>query len=135
MTATIPDIEEAIYARFKASVPGSITYTFDNEAFITPETDPWVRFSIRPTSSTQETLGQPTNREFLRRGIVVMQLFTLAGSGVQLSNTLAEALRTIFEGVSFSDIRFTDCNARKIGTDGKWYQVNVEADFDYNQQK
>lgn len=136
---TIRQARESIYQRFKDNWTGTPftspeAVTFDNEAF-TPPTVDWVRLAVRNTSSQQETLGRPTNRNFLRQASVFVQIFTQTDAGMNAADDLAQEVRTIFEGVTFDNLRFTDVVTREEGPDGLWFMVVVECFFDYNEHK
>lgn len=132
---TINVAREAIYQRFVDEWDDETTYTFENESFDPEAETEWVRLVVRNTASQQETLGPATGREFLRRGSILIQVFTEFNKGTARADALCELLRTIFEGVTFSGIRCYNVLVRENGQDGKWNQSTVEVLFDYNQTK
>ena len=134
---TLPEAREAIYNTFNTAWGATSSFTFDNEKYAKPATDPWVRVSVRHQFGTQETLGKPGNRRFARFGAVFIQIFTLENTGTEDADTLAATARAIFEGVSLTGttVRFRDVIIREEGLDGKWYQTVVEATFEYDETK
>lgn len=133
---------EAIYKRFVDEWGTTSAFTFDNEPFTPPvpsatsSAASWVRVVIRNAASNQSTLGAVGNRRFRREGSVIIQVFVAKDSGRKTADTLARTARGIFEGVTFSDICFTDVENRETGVvDGEWYQVVVEAFFQYDEIK
>jgi hypothetical protein len=134
---TLVDAAEAIYQQFVPSWGATTELVLDNEKFDPPDETEWVRLSIRHTASTQETLGPPGERKFLRTGSAFVQVFTPVGTGTKLTRQLAEQARNTFEGLQLTgtDIRFLDVIVREIGPDGTWYQTTVEAVFEYNEKK
>lgn len=131
---TISEAKEAIYQAFNTgwSVTGN-QFTFENEDFTPPVNAPWARLSIRHNSGTQDTLGRTGNRRFERGGAVNIQIFTPQNIGVGGVSTLATTVKNIFEGVSLSGttVIFRDVIFREIGPSNEWYQMNVEAEFNY----
>ena len=129
--------EEAIYQAFQDGWGATSAFTFDNEKFDPPEDDKWVRVAIRGNDSNQETLGKEGNRRFERSGILFIQCFTPENQGIKDANTLAKTAREIFEGkrISGTTIYFLSGTSRKIGPDGKWYQLNVEIPFRYDETR
>lgn len=133
---TINQAREAIYLRWENNTSlAASRYTFDNEKFDPPDAGQWARVSMRNTGSAQSTLGPTNGRRFRRTASVFVQLYDEVDQGLQQLDVLTRETRGIFEGVSFSGLRFTDVDTRETGPDGKWYQVVVEAFFDYEETK
>lgn len=112
-------------------------YIFENEK-IDPSSlqdSSWMRLGVRNTVSTQESMGQPLNREFLRKGYIFAQIFTPINKGMQQSDFISEALRVLFEGKTIGGIRIYTCNVNEGLEDPPWKQTNVQIAFDYNQTK
>lgn len=112
-------------------------FTVDNEVFTPPAGAAWVRIVVRHDGSTLEAIGGVGNNKYQRTGRAVIQVFTPINQGVEEADSLAQAARAIFEGITLSSnaIRFNDGVIREIGPDGEWYQVNVEAFFQYDERK
>jgi len=132
--STLTDIRKLIYKRFVTQWGDASIYTFDNEDF-KPSRDQWVRLSVRNNSSVQETLGTTGNRSYLRKGSIYIQIFSKIGTGVKESDLLCDLARTIFEGVTFNDIRCYDAFVREGIDDVPWKQTIAEIQFEYNQTK
>lgn len=133
---TVNQAREAIYQRFADNTSlAAANYTFENEKYDPPDTGQWARLTVRNTGSAQSTLGPTNGRRFRRVGSVFVQLYDEVDQGLLTLDSLARATRGIFEGVSFSGLRFTDGVIRETGPDGKWYQVVVEVLFDYEETK
>jgi hypothetical protein len=138
---TLNEAREAIYGVFDTdwSVGPVSAYCFENEKFETPNNAPWVRLSVRNQVGRQQTLGQPTNRIFQRYGAVFVQIFVpVSTAGTKTADTLAARARALFEGtrIAGTTVNFQDCHIRESGIDdGKWYQVVVEAEFEYTETK
>lgn len=130
---TLSEAKEAVYLAFQTAwVTTGLPYTFENESFTTPSSA-WARFSVRQAAWTQDTLGRAGNRKFSRQGIATAQIFTPLNQGTAQADSLATTVKNAFEGVSLSGttLVFRDVLVREIGPDENWYQVNVEADFEF----
>lgn len=131
---TINAAREAVYDRWNTQWGATTPFTFDNEKFSTPDV-PWARLTVRNTQSAQHTLGAVGNRRFRRLASVFVQLYDIVDNGLATLDGLAQTARGIFEGVSFSGLAFNNVVVRESGADGKWFQVVVEAFFDYEETK
>lgn len=136
MSLTKAQAVELIYQRLKDNFT-TVPFELPNEKGNTPASGSWIRFTVFEDDSEQTTLGQIGNRKFKRAGMILINIFTIMNIGVKESNTLADELRAIFEGVSFGGVRCYNAVARDIGDSdqGSWYQVNLEIDYDYDQIK
>jgi uncharacterized protein DUF4128 len=137
VSTTLVDAREAMYQRFSTQWGSTTPVAFDNEKFEPPVGTSWVRVSVRHQTAGQETLQVAGNRQFLRGGEAVVQVFAAQDRGTRAADLLAQQARAIFEGVALNSngIRFTDVLVREIGESEGWYQVNVEATFQYQERK
>lgn len=140
--ATKLEVKEALYAAFVAGWSGQTApYTFDNEEFDSSSRDTFVRVAVRFFDSTLGALGGPGvsgQRKYTRNGAVFVQCFCREGKGSRPADLLAEAASDIYEGNTFlsSQIRINDVPVTEIGPDGEgFYQINVEANFEYDERK
>lgn len=70
-----------------------------------------------------------------RPGTLFVQLFVPQGSGTKTINDLANALVVALQTasvVTLDGIRLRDIGATELGTDGIYFQVNVQASYDYD---
>lgn len=133
---TINEAREAVYERWRVNSPLPVAqYFFDNERGAPDGSLPWARLVVRHLGSRQETLGPPGGRRFRRKAAVMIQVFTLADDGQQSADVLVQAARAVFEGVSFSGLRFFAAGSREAPNDGKWNLQLVTAEFDYEETK
>lgn len=141
MTSTSTTIKEAKVAIANAFLAGWAPLGFPaelpNEKFTKPSDSPWARLTIRHNSGTQYTLGKDGTRKFERGGTVFVQIFTPDEEGGGRATDLMAAVLDIFEGerISGTTVCFRDVIPRETGPDGKWYQVTIEATFDYIEVK
>ena len=134
--STVNEAKEAILTRFIAEWASLTPFNFDNENFKPPVDEAYVSVFIQNRSSDQDTLGKKTTRKFLRKGVVMGIIYTLPDKGTQLSNQLSQKIMDIFEGERLSDdLWFDEVDIRELGTGDKFYMVEYEANFTYEQIK
>lgn len=128
------EARESCMARIVANWTG--TFTLDNEKF-DPPAGRWARFRVRNGDSEQETLGAVGNRRFNRKAVLRAEFFDDVDGGMAGLDEDVRAFRTLFEGVSFDELRFYgEVPGRELGPDGKGrYGVLAEAHFDYPEIK
>lgn len=133
---TFSEACEAIRSLFVADWGSTTPLTLENEDF-TPPDEPWVRLSIRHRGAPQETLGKVGNRRFARIGSVFVQVYTPSDDGRSQNEALTEQAAAVFEGKSISGttVRFNDVVVRETGVSDDFYQVVVEANFEYDERK
>jgi len=134
---TFVEATEAIYQRFVDNFTGVslANITFDNEEFDPTDSTGWVRLVVRNLGRDQETLGKKGNRRFKTPALALVQVFTPANTGIKQAGTLAQEAADIFEGESFSGLDFQSAPISPGGPDKKWYQLVVEAQFDFDEIK
>lgn len=138
MTATLNQARERIYQTFSTDWGATSPLAFDNEKFVPPNpVGDHVRVTVRHNDSQQESLGDVGSRKFLRFGSVFVQCFTALDIGTTAADALAVVAKNIFEGKTLApeSIRFTDAIVREIGELDGFYQVNMEAPFNYDETK
>lgn len=98
--------------------------------------DPWADFHIKHDGSDQHTFGEEGGRTFTRTGGLILQVFVPAGQrGLAEATALAMAAANAFEGKTIDGVRFYRVGTRTVGRDGAWFQVNVSADFEFDERK
>ena len=133
---TLVEATELSVERFVTGWGSTTAYTLENESSgLAQGRDPWVRMTVLEQHSRQTGIGSSGNRRFNRKGLAIWQIFTLMNAGSLASNQYVEALRALFEGVTVNGLMFHNVESRKIGNDGKWYQVNVNAEFEFDEVK
>lgn len=133
--ATINEARKLIYNQFILDWNNETPFTFDNREFTRPNI-PWVRVTVSERVSNQDTLGRENNRKFLREGSIIIQVFVPNNSGTAESDRLSNKVRNIFEGKRLSaDIWINNSDIRPVGPGDKFYQVNIESFFTYEEIK
>lgn len=134
--ATINEARKAMYDKFITDWAGTTLIDTDNGEFIEPESDPWVRLTVRGQEGGQTSLGKKTNRRYERQGIFFVQVFTPVNTGTSESDILAQQAMDILEGERLSaDLWLGNSVNREVGAKGKWYATNVETEFTYEEIK
>jgi len=97
---------------------------------------PWIRLAMRHTVGGQDTLGAVGRRRYLSGGIFTAQIFTAAGDGNTAGYTIAEVIKAALRGASpHSTVWFTgEMGITEVGEDGPWFNVNVDAEFRYQER-
>ena len=74
---------------------------------------------------------------FTRFGLIAVQIFTPFGDGLTLSDTLSNIMLEALEGADTGSdqVGFRNARIEEIGQIGGYYQVNVEAEFNYDRVK
>ena len=136
-SVTHNEAREAIYTRFVANLPSALgsNYTFANEKYSPPDSTLWARLTVNHEAGEQDSLGKVGDRKFLRRGRVLIQIFGPVDSGLRALDLVADAVRDIFEGVSFDGLYFFSSDIREGSNDGEWFQIIVDAPFFYSETK
>lgn len=113
---------------------------FDNSDEQPPDgTNPpptWARVTVRHVTSGQAALSdQSGKRRYTRRGLVTIQLFVpFSEGGLASADTIASSLQGAFLGVSTPNgVWFRNVRTNEVGVDGPWFQMNVLADFQYDE--
>jgi len=101
-----------------------------------PTSGAWARVDIKHNTSRKATLSNGVGmRRFRRTGLLTVQIFTPPGDGQVLSDQLTIIVKNAFEGVTTSPgrVMFRDVWLREVGQGGNFYQVNVLAEFEYDE--
>ena len=132
---TRAQMREAVYRRFITQWGTVSAFCFDNEALKEPANTDWIKVDVRHQPGGQETLGEVGNRKYLRPAIVRGEIHSPNNVGVKSNDTLLETFRTIFEGVSFSGLRFFNVIDSEVGPIGDDYVTLAQAFFEYDETK
>lgn len=145
MTATRTQARDEILGVFKTAWDADVTSASvqviypDNPDQPPNDNSPFTRLNIiHSPEGNQVTLqNEIGSRRFRRFGICISQVFTVRGDGLNLSDQLSTIARNAFEGVVTSPggVIFRNVNAIEVGPSGIWFQVNVIANFEYDEVK
>ena len=75
-------------------------------------------------------------RRYKRTGILIVQLFTGIGTGMSLSDKYSKIIVDSLDGKSTtSGVWLRNVRVNEVGRDGSWFQTNIFADFEYEEEK
>jgi hypothetical protein len=99
--------------------------------------DPWAVVTLQHASGFQSTLsGAEGARTFTRLGFITTQIFTPSGKGLQEAYDLGKVVSDAFEGAATpGGVWFRNVRLNEVGRDGEFFQLNVVAEFRYDEVK
>lgn len=99
--------------------------------------NPWAVVTLQHAAGFQSTLnGANGTRTFTRLGFVTVQIFKPSGKGLQEAYDLAKVVSDAFEGTATpGGVWFRDVRLNEVGRDGEFFQMNVVAEFRYDEVK
>jgi hypothetical protein len=127
-------VHAAIRARFETQWAATTPVQWPNVEFTIPDAS-WVRLNIAEAAAKWAGFGDPGNNPERNFGQVTVQIFVASGDGEGAGLAFADSVKTIFRSWrdATSGVRFlVPPYARQIGIDGKWYQINVVAPFQFD---
>ena len=112
----------------------------DNDDFLATQSEKkaFARVKVQHATGGQSSLSNRSGvKNYTRTGFVAIQVFTRNGTGLSLSDLLSQIVMDAYEQTAStaSGVWFRNVRLNEIGVDGIWYQVNVLADFTYEENK
>lgn len=97
----------------------------------------WARIVVRHSSVGPGTLGGLGQRRITRYGIIYVQVFApfRDGEGFTTVQRLAQVARDAYEAQRTPTVWFGACRLNEQGRDGPWIQINLAADFQWEEVK
>ena len=96
----------------------------------------WVRLNIRHEDRFMAAFTPETRKRYTATGTVTAQIFSPRGDGLKVGGDAAMVVRNAFEGQDTpGGIEFKNVRIREVGPSGTWYQINVLADFTYDEMR
>lgn len=132
------EITELFTSAWQAHAPGPPPVYYDDVvASEPPAGKAWARLNVKHTLGQQSTIGNPIGNSLFRRdGLVTVQIFAPAGQGLKLADQLAKVALDAFEGKSTQGgVWFRKVRVKEIGPDRAWFNINVLAEFNYDEAK
>lgn len=138
MSATYEQAQDEMLELLRGSLPADfpVHYQNVNTEFVVPTDDTeWARVMIRTATARTASLGNHNGRRrYEREGTLWIQLFTPAGIGLSRVYALAKILTDAFQAVRPRRcVAFRNVRMNEIGASGNFYQINVLADFSYDE--
>lgn len=121
----------AIMGRFETQAAidlPDLVYTSENVPFETPDVNtPWARVVILPGDSSPVSIG--VSQRWRSFGVLVVQLFAAKEEGNAVLRELADTIAGWYRGRTIDGITYRGVNVRQVGSEGAWYQFNLEIPF------
>ena len=110
------------------TVSGGLPLALENEAL--PTADSFAMLTIKHTVADPYTAGPAGSRRVERRGWIFVKLWGPADAGRKGISTLADGVRSIFEGQQLSTgsgepVTISTGLTQEVGVDGRYYMVVV----------
>jgi len=131
-----------IEARLAAGYTGNYEIFWPNTTNDTPDPDTdavdgFITVTYQATEAFQaDTYG--AGGTFRHPALLILSVYALRGLGAGAALTVAETLAAVFRGKrdtsGTTKVVYQSPTIRAIGTDGAWYQVDVEVPFDRDTQ-
>lgn len=97
-------------------------------------TDKWCRVGMIHTGGGQASLANHLGKSrYVRRGFILVEIFTVAGAGQRLSDLIGATLLGGFKEATSGGAWFRGPRPEEIGQNGAWYQLNVRVFFEYDE--
>lgn len=99
-----------------------------------PSANVWARATIRHADGFQSSLTGPLEglKRHTRIGVVIIQVFGKVGDGSTAAYDAAQIVANAFEKSRDNPVWFRRVRINEIGTRGPYDQINVLADFTYD---
>ncbi len=142
--ATIASARDEILLHFRTAwdLGTSTRLLYDDKHRDLPENANFARINIKHNLTEQVTVGGRVDQggggqRFRRHGVIIVQIFTVSGDGLTVSDVLVQLAIDAFEGerTASDRVEFRNVRANEIGQNGPWFQTNVVAEFVYDRLK
>jgi len=131
------DAHNSIRARFEAQVTAPLgldsrssgtgsRIQYDNQEFVKPQDQIWVRVTILNGHSAAKAIG---SQRFRNPGVMIAQIFGPIGDGDRDQTRVADTIRREFRAVTDGDVSWHTPSQDRVGRDDNWYQINVNCPF------
>lgn len=132
---TLNEARQVVYNTFVDDWGNETPYDLEDDDFTEPESGNWVRLTLKGLPGGQETQGRPGNRRYIRRGLIVVEVYGQPRTGEYNEDVYAERIRDLFEGKVINGVVFNDGNITPDGTRDNWRRVLVTIQFQYYEKK
>jgi hypothetical protein len=139
MSLSYDAARDLILAVFKAAwdVTG-FPVVYDDVAANVPDSNTvWARVTLRHATGGRASLSGPINGcvRYNRTGVVIIQVFAPVGGGMKAAYDAAKVVSDAFEDSSDLAVWFRNVRINEIGVRGACEQINVLADFTYDDMR
>lgn len=96
----------------------------------------WARITVTHATGFQATL-RGEGELFTNEGTVIVQIFSNYedSAGSTIAERLAGVAKRAFMGRRTPNVWFSNPRYQEIGREGIWYQINVSADFQWDERR
>lgn len=116
--------------------PPTFPITYEDVQADLPASGSWGRLSLRVGASVAATLPGPDGRRVWHTtGTVTLQIFTPDGDGLNLAHAYGTLVVNALRGARTSPggVLVRDPRPVPVGSDGAFFQTNVQGDFEYDE--
>lgn len=138
MPCTMSVAHNQVLALLADALPGDLLVAWPDVARspgFPPNAGNWARVSISDTGedSAATLVSSPGNRRTKTIGLLIVELYTLAGDGRRQAQTLGEAILAAFRGQATpGGVTFRNEYVDHVGPDGAWHHANVFITYVYS---
>lgn len=137
MTATFRQAQQDMMALVnQVGVNHSVKMVYENTKDYAPTGNaPWAKVEIRHLDGGQASLANHAGiRRWRRSGVLWIQLRVPIGGGLAQGYELGQYFVDAIQKTSTDHcVWFRNVRLNEVGPDGAWYQMNVLANFEYDQ--
>lgn len=127
------DAVDEILGHVRDVLPNGTVAVWPDVPGDTPTDIQWIRATVRHAVGNQATLADHGGkRRFKKAGLLMIQCFAPIGDGEYAARALADVFVVKFETVRNSPIWYRNIRMQEIGKEGSTVQVNVMAEFQYD---
>ena len=105
---------------------------WDNVYFDPQNLDAYVFAGLAHASGELASLGTGNEVQVRRVAIFAAQIFVRHDTGQARADELAEVILDFLESTHLTGIRFRDIGLTEVGRVNQWFQVNVNAQVEYD---
>lgn len=114
----------AVYQDVKSSVPAQVSNL----------NVPWARIVVKHFDGGQTGFGATVEKRFTNTGVIWVQIFSPVGDGLTKAYELSQLVLVAFCQARGS-VWFRNMRMKEVGVSGAFEQINVLADFNYDDRR
>lgn len=138
MSATVEQARDQMLSLITDAWPSGTTLIYDGFKGEKPTAqEVWGRVTVRHNSGGQASLSKQGGKSrYNRRGTLYVNLFAPPGDGLRALDPLTKTIQDALEGkTTAGGVWLTQVRVRELGIVEGSYQVNVLANFSYDEVK
>jgi hypothetical protein len=99
--------------------------SWENITFNEPNNSPWVRLNILNGATEYRAI----NYKKRYNGIINVQIFVPIKTGTTVARQYSDIICSLFDSVIFDTVVCDTSSVTIVGSDAKWYQINVDTPY------